>query len=48
MIVLHVHSSAKILLHVLTGSDCLAFVFTTLAGANTKHLHVIVHIFLPL
>ena len=38
---LHFHSSAKILLHVLNGSDCLAFGFTTLAGANANYLHVI-------
>ena len=45
---LHFHSSAKILLHVLNGSDCLAFGFTTLAGANANYLHVIALNFFPL
>ena len=44
MIVFHVHLSAKILLYVLTGSDSLTFGFTTLAGANANHLHVIAHL----
>ena len=44
MIVLHVHSFAKILLYVLTGPDSLTFGFTTLAGANANHLHVIAHL----
>ena len=44
MIVLHVHSFAKILLCVLTGSDSLTFGFTTLAGANANHLHVMAHL----
>ena len=44
VIVLHVHSFAKILLYVLTGSDSLTFGFKTLARANANHLHVIAHL----